>query len=73
MGTLVTRLLTSDCAAEAEQSYGASGVSAVETAFEVLGRLAMRELVSDRDVKSTMQGFQKYLDEKKLREVLKRK
>ena len=73
MGELVMRLLTSDCASEARQSYGTSGISAVETAFGVLGRLAMRELMSDKNVKTTMQGFQKYLDGKKLNEVLSKK
>jgi len=70
MGNLVTRLLTSDCASEAHESYSKSGSSAIATAFEALGGLAMRELMSNTDVKATMGGFQKYLDQKKMGEVL---
>jgi hypothetical protein len=70
MGALVMRLLTVDCATEARQSFVNGGASAIQTAFETLGKLAMQEVMSNANVMTTMSGFTKYIDEKKLGEAL---
>jgi hypothetical protein len=63
MGTLVTRLLTENCAAQTKAVMADGGSAAMEAAFGRLGQLAMQELMAAPEVSSTMGIFEKHLDQ----------
>ena len=72
MADLVTDLLVTRChdqtiAAVAEA--GSPGI-ALQTAFEALGGTAAQEAMQAPEVNQSVLGFSKYLDEKRLNEVL---
>jgi hypothetical protein len=73
MGALVTRLLTENCAKEAQTVARGEGTQAMKKAFESLGRLAMLELTSNAEVAASVGGFERYLDKAKLTAVLEAK
>jgi hypothetical protein len=73
MGALVTRLLTENCAKEAQAVARGEGTEAMKKAFESLGRLAMLELTSNAQVAAAVGGFERYLDNAKLTAVLEAK
>ncbi|MDQ7990267.1 MAG: hypothetical protein REI09_11595 [Candidatus Dactylopiibacterium sp.] len=70
IGALVTRLLTESCAAQTHAAVRAEGGDALKTAFGGLGQLAMQELMTHREVSSSVTGFQRYLDRQKLEAVM---
>lgn len=45
----------------------AEGPSAANEAFSSLGKVAMQELISNSEVNYAMSGFQKYMDDKKIK------
>lgn len=72
MGSLITKLLTESCPGQAKMAM-AEGTQAFQIAFSVLGRLAMQELMANPDVKSSIVGFQKYMDKNKIISVFQKK
>lgn len=66
MGTLVTKLIAENCPKEAQLAVKHDGGESFRTAFELLGKLAMQELMTNPEVNTTIQGFQPYVDRKKL-------
>jgi len=66
IGNLITRLLTEDCLTEAKNATATGGSVALTSAFELVGRVAMQELMTDTNVSSAISGFEKYLDAEKL-------
>jgi hypothetical protein len=71
IAALVTRLLTDSCASETQTVIRAGGSTSTsfQVAFERLGQLAMRELMSDKSVNESMTLFQRYLDRKRFEEA----
>lgn len=71
IASLVTQLMTVNCVNEARDAMndGENGV-AIEQAFEVLGQVAMSEIMMNEDVNFRIAGFVKYLDESALSEAL---
>lgn len=69
IGALMTRLVTEDCPIEFEQAILAGGQGAVKNAFRTMGEVAMQELMTDGRVAASFQGFEKYLDERKISET----
>lgn len=65
-GTLFTRLLADACATQARAAIQVAGSTAIQSAFSVLGQLAMQELMTDKDVAATMGVLERYLDRQKL-------
>jgi len=64
---IVTRLLTEDCRAQAKLAMDKEGGEApLTTAFGVMGKLAMQELMTNSEVTSAATSFTKYLDKNKL-------
>lgn len=59
---LMQRLLTIDCRKEAVEAIQYEGAATMEAAFEVLGEVAMRNLMGDAAVAKMMEGMTKYLD-----------
>lgn len=69
IGALVTKLMTETCVTQARFASKEGG-DAIKNAFEVLGKLAMQELMSDAGVRRTTQEFARYLDSKKFEAAL---
>lgn len=68
-GDLFMRLLTETCVEDSKKAMKYEGAIAIQTAFQVLGQAAAREIFSDPAVGKMMSGLDKYVDKKKL-EVL---
>jgi hypothetical protein len=69
-GALITRLLTQSCAKEARMTMAAGGANALQFAFQMLGQLAMQELMSDGSVGQSMGAIERHVDQKKINEAL---
>lgn len=65
-GTLITRLMATDCPSQMRFAYLANGTAAVQMAFQVLGQTAARGLMLDPGVQQGMRGFSKYVDQAKV-------
>jgi hypothetical protein len=66
LAAMVTRLLTENCRAQAKMAIEKEGGEALKTAFSVMGKLAMQELMTNSEVNSSFTRFAKYLDESKI-------
>ena len=65
MGIMVTKLIADNCAAQARLATKEGG-TAFQTAFGVIGRLAMQELMANPQVNASISGFEQYLDKDRL-------
>jgi hypothetical protein len=70
-GSLVTRLLSENCASQAREAIKHEGPASFQGAFEVLGRLAMQELMTNGDVNAAVSSLGRYADQKKLDAALR--
>lgn len=66
VGKLLTRLMTIDCPEQARTAVKVEGNIAIETAFELVGKVAMLELMTNQDVGLTLGGFEKHIDRGKI-------
>lgn len=69
MASLVQRLLTQTCLAEARDAIKYEGNSSFEGAFTVLGQVAARELSADPGVNAAMSDFIRYLDAAEMQKI----
>lgn len=60
---LFERLITDNCRDQSKAAFRYEGQDAFKASFEVLGTVAMQELVSHKDVDSGFSGFTQYLNE----------
>ncbi len=67
MAVLFTRLLTVDCVEQVKQAAKEGGPQAFQSAFEIVGRLAMQDLMSNKEVNNSMSGFLNYIDKDKFK------
>lgn len=65
---LVMRLLTEDCAAEFAAAQQSDPL-AVQKAFELVGRVAMMELMNDQAVASALSTYAEHLDQSRINAV----
>ncbi len=70
VGTLFTRLVSTDCATLFRKAYEADGEAGTRPAFEQLGRLALQEIMSSPDVQKASGAFQEFVDQKALGKAL---
>lgn len=70
MGELFTRLISEDCPTEIKAMVASDGMDSFEKAFEMLGSMAMQELIADPHVSGAFSGLQQYVDEEKIQGVL---
>jgi len=70
VGSLFNRLIIEACPKEAKSAVGAVGPIAFQSAFAVLGQLAMQELMTDKNVNASMGLLQKYVDNAKVQSVI---
>ncbi len=73
IANLFETLLTKTCRTEATEAIKYEGDAAIGKSFEVLGQIAMRELLTNPQVNAGLAGFAKYIDTQRLEEVLKPK
>jgi hypothetical protein len=73
VGKLITRLLTVNCAEQAKAAAKEEDSAAIKGAFELVGKIAMQELMSNDNVTASISGYAKYLDNEKISAVLKDK
>lgn len=69
VAAMITRLLSESCLQQTQAAVKQGGPTAVHGAFQLLGQLAMQELMSDGKVASSMSSFQKYVDQNKLNPI----
>lgn len=70
VGSLVTRLLTDSCATQLKAAYREGGMDAIEKSFELVGKVAMEELMTNPKVNMAISGYADFIDDKKLEAVL---
>ncbi|WP_374676224.1 hypothetical protein [Ideonella sp.] len=70
MGGLFTRLVTESCRAEARAVVEGEGSMGLQAAFGILGRMAMTELMSNKDVNAAMSDFERYADRDRVQGAL---
>jgi hypothetical protein len=69
-GALFTRLIAEQCPKQAKAAVDAVGPVAIQSAFTVLGQLAMQELMADKDVAAGMSMLQRHIDSAKLQAAI---
>lgn len=70
-GGLFMKLLTDTCVEESKKALKFEGQVALQQAFQVLGQVAGRDLMSAPEVATMMAGLSKHVDEKKLEALMK--
>jgi hypothetical protein len=70
VGGLVTRLLTNDCLQQTKNAVNTDGPNALKDAFGLVGKVAMQELMSNKEVSTSLYGYAKYLDKKELLNIM---
>jgi hypothetical protein len=70
VGALITRLLTVDCSARLKTAYKSDPTS-LNKAFEVVGRVAMQELMRSNEVNKALTNYVEFSDTTKIGEVMK--
>ncbi len=65
------RLLTESCKAEAQKALQYEGAITMQLSFQILGQVAGQEMMSSAEVVAGMPGLKKYVDENRLKELMK--
>ena len=73
LAKLTGRLITETCSEQAKEAVKTEGAGSFEAAFNVLGRLAMQELMTDPSVRASISNYTKYLDRSKFEAVFSKK
>jgi hypothetical protein len=71
VGKLVTRLLTENCAEQVKKAAKEDGPTALSGAFELVGKVAMQELMANKEVVASISGYAKFVDQEKLGALMK--
>ncbi len=69
-GALLERLLTDSCRRQLQDAVKYEGQRTIELSFQVLGQVAMRELMSDAAVGRGFAEMDRYVNAEKLKAVL---
>ena len=72
IGQLITRLLSEDCEKQAKVAISKEGQQALGSSFELVGRVAMEELMANKKVTTSITGYAKYLDKSKLDALMRK-
>lgn len=73
IGKLVTQLLSENCAEKVKIAAKEEGPEAIKTAFELVGKIAIQELMSNKEVAASIADYAKFVDNEKLGSVLREK
>ena len=69
VGKLITRLLTKDCPNELKIANKADSL-AIQKAFELVGKVAMQELMTDEKVTTAITSYINYVDQNAINKLL---
>jgi len=69
VGKLITRLLTVNCPAELRNANSAD-TQAIEKSFELVGQVAMAEIMQNQEVNKAITNYSHYADMEKINKVL---
>ncbi len=69
---IFTKLLADTCSKEIRAAVDAGGASALESGFQMLGQLAMQELMTNPQVAGTLGSIEKYVDRARIDAALRR-
>lgn len=69
IGKLITRLLTDNCPGELRKANEADPL-AIQKAFELVGKVAMQELMADENVMKAITNYANYVDQEKLQQAI---
>jgi len=72
VGKLITRLLTVNCPDELKKAYKSDPL-AVQKAFELVGRVAMQEIMTNQEVMKSLTSYAQYADKEKINKILAEK
>ena len=67
---LLQKLITVTCRTEVQKAVKYEGPQTIQQAFQVFGQVAGRELMTSPRVAEGMVGLEKYIDEKKMKDVM---
>ena len=67
---LFTRLISVSCVEQAKKALKYEGQAGFESSFNVLGQMAMRELLMNPKVNAGMSDFEKHFDREKLESAI---
>lgn len=73
MAAIMTRLLADDCPTQAAAVMRNVGPQGIGEAFRTLGELAMQEIMTNKEVATSIQNFTRYLDKDRLETVMRAK
>lgn len=73
LGELFTRLVAQDCPTEIAAMVKAHGPASLSQPFEVLGKVAMQELMTHPNVAASLAALDRYVDQSRLEPVLQGK
>lgn len=73
VGALFTRLIADDCPDEMNAMVSEHGASSVSVAFEVVGRVAMQELMAHPNVQGVIAELERHADQARIAPVLETK
>ena len=68
-GKLLERLLTDSCKSQVKEAIKYEGAGALQASFQVLGQVAMQELMTNPEVRNGFRDIAKYVDESKFKEL----
>lgn len=69
VGKLITRLLTVDCSHSLKKAHSSDPL-AMQKAFELVGKVAMQELMTNQDVMKSLINYAQYADVEKINKIL---
>lgn len=72
IGSLVTRLLTVNCPKELQTAYKVDPTT-VQKAFEIVGQVAMQEIMTNKTVMKALTNYAHYADIQKINKLLGQK
>lgn len=67
---LFTRLITDACVNEVKSAIKTGGPVALQLGFQVLGQLAVQELMANQEVQGSIADFGRFIDQKRVNESL---
>lgn len=70
IGKLLERLLTQSCRKQTQEALKYEGSVAFQLSFQVLGQVAMQEMMSNQSVRNGFAEIGKHVDEKKMKELV---
>lgn len=70
---IFTRLLAETCSKEVRNAVQSGGAAAIQSGFQVLGQLAMQELMTNADVGAAMAVLDRHIDKAKVEAALQAK